>query len=125
MLEADFAAGLQKGVEVLVIVVLHGFRTDQGLDERLIGGTLAFQFLMSSNSPRRLAMAPLGSGWPSSVGDDAAGIDNSAAAGRARRDDRDLELRLCQAKSFVGELAEGLQALEAPGPRGRRKRAPG
>jgi hypothetical protein len=45
VLEPDLPASLQKRIIVLVIVVLHGLRTDQGLDERLIGGMLAFQFL--------------------------------------------------------------------------------
>ena len=98
VLEADLAAGLQKGVEVLVVVVLHRLRADQGLDERLIGGVLAFQFLDVVELAQSAGDGAARQRLAFERGDDAAGIDHAAAARRARRDHRNLELLFRQAE---------------------------
>ena len=81
--------------------------------------------LMSSNSPSRLAMAPPGSGCPSSVVTMPQVSTTPPPPAERGVITVTLSWLFLQAKRFVGELALGLQALELVGHRARRRRAPG
>ncbi len=63
MLQADLAAGVEEGLEVLVVVVQVVLAAEQRLDELGVRARrlrVLPSSAMSSNSPRRLAMSPDG-----------------------------------------------------------------
>ena len=115
VLESHLAAGLQKGVEILVVVVLHRLRADQGLDQHRVGRLFGFQLLDVVEFAQPAGDGAGGQRLAFERRDDAAGVDDSAAAGRLGRNHGHLELLFRQAERFEGQMAMGLQTLELVG----------
>ena len=115
VLESHLAAGLQKGVEILVVVVLHRLRADQGLHAHRIARVFAFQFLDVVEFAQPAGDGAAGQRLAFERRDDAARVEHSAAAGRLRRNHGHLELLFRQAERLEGKMPMSLQSLELVG----------
>ena len=106
VLQADFAAGIEELLEVLVVVVQRVFAAEDGGDELEVGGVrLLFEFCDIVEESQTAGDGTCLQRLAFKRGDDADHVRDFAALGGPGRDARDFELALFEAEGREGEAA--------------------